>query len=331
MTSTATQPHSSRLIRIAILFVGAGAVLYFAAMLWTGWEQAVSAIATIGFPFLVGGAVVSSTAYLWRFGRWEYCLRLLGYRIPLGFNLRVYISGLALTTSPGKVGETFRSVLLMPRGVRIPHSLGAFLADRLSDVLGVCLLGVVAGVVANDALPSLLTGAFISALAMSWFCSYAVSHPSGGRIWHWLTVRLRWLPVSGGQATLASWADLWSPRRSMLFGLIALLAYGTQALVFATLCTRVGLELAPAEATLIFVNATLFGAASMVPGGLGAMEAALVFQLVGSGVSEPTAVSLAIASRLVTLWTGVGLGVLAFASLSSQRNLLSSASLERGV
>ena len=62
------------------------------------------------------------------------------------------------------------------------------------------------------------------------------------------------------------------------------------------------------DCVLIFVQATLFGAASIIPGGLGATEAALVFQLVERGVSDGIAMSLAISIRLVTLWVGMLIG-----------------------
>lgn len=326
MTLTAKRFVGPRFVRVGLLFVATAAILYFAAMLWAGWGQTVSAIATMGGSFLVGVAILSSTAYVWRFGRWEYALRRFAYRIPRGFNFRVYISGLALTTSPGKVGETLRSVLLAPRGVRMSHSLGAFLADRLSDVLGVCLLGIVAALVGGKGWPSLLTLVFVAVFAVSCLSAYALVHPAAGRFWQWFAMRLHWLPVRGGQSALESWAALWSPARALFFALIAVAAYGTQAWVFALLCVRGGAAIDTADAVAVFVNATLFGAASMVPGGLGAMEASVVFQLVGSGVAEPTAVSLAIASRLVTLWTGVGLGVVALATLSSPGKMMSPAS-----
>jgi uncharacterized protein (TIRG00374 family) len=69
---------------------------------------------------------------------------------------------------------------------------------------------------------------------------------------------------------------------------------------------------------LIFVQATLFGAASMVPAGLGAMEAALVLQLTERGVGYGAAVSLAIAIRLVTLWLGMAIGALSLLPASNK-------------
>jgi uncharacterized protein (TIRG00374 family) len=93
-----------------------------------------------------------------------------------------------------------------------------------------------------------------------------------------------------------------------IFTLIAVFAYGIQALVFSWYCTLVGLTLSIASAVFIFINATLFGAASMIPGGLGAMETALVLQLVAQGVDQGLALSVSLATRLVTFWLGLLLG-----------------------
>ena len=89
--------------------------------------------------------------------------------------------------------------------------------------------------------------------------------------------------------------------------------------MFAWFCDLAGVELAIADCVLIFVQATLFGAASMLPGGLGAMEGALVFQLIERGVGDGVAVSLAIAIRLVTLWLGMSLGALSLMAFSAKQ------------
>jgi uncharacterized membrane protein YbhN (UPF0104 family) len=46
------------------------------------------------------------------------------------------------------------------------------------------------------------------------------------------------------------------------------------------------------------------------------MESALVFQLVAQGAADPVALSVAIATRLVTLWMGVLLGVISLMVVS---------------
>lgn len=296
-----------RVAPLAVL-VGAGALLYVGAVLWSGSAETMDAIARLGAGTMVLGTLVASCAYAVRFVRWHVLLAGLGHNLPAWFNLRVYLSGLALTSTPGKLGETFRSILLLDRGVGIPHSLAAFFADRLSDVIGVALLGAIAGRLAATPLPALeilAVAAFVGALVARgliqtrwWSATLARLDRSGlpGRVLAVLT-----LPAS-------AWACVWTAPRSVFYAGCAVLAYGLQALVFAGYLQAAGAPLAPAHAVSIFASSTFVGAASMIPGGLGAMEASLVYQLLGAGVPKGPAIAATIAARASTLWFSMLLG-----------------------
>lgn len=300
-----------RMLRWLILFVLMGAALSLGGMIWSGWDEVSRALARLSGLLLAGAAIVASMAYVIRFGRWHMALRCLGHRVPHGTNLAIYLSGLALTTSPGKLGETIRSLFLLPMGVPLARSLGAFVADRLSDVLGVCLLGAVAGLLARGSLN--IVGIMMGVVVAGSFalCQLVRSPSMFARA---MAFASRWGLAPGRVAveSLAQWARIWTLRNVTLFTLLAALAYGIQAAVFAVLCTVLSLPLQPAVALEIFVNATLLGAASMVPGGLGTMEASLVFQLMAQGAKKADAVAIAIATRCVTLWCGVFIGLIAF-------------------
>lgn len=268
-----------------------------------------AAFTAIGIQTLVMGAFLSSSSYLWRFGRWEYSLRCLANTVPRLPHFGIYLSGLALTATPGKSGEMFRSALLVQHGVKVTHSLAAFLADRGSDVLGMVLLGALASMAIGRGFAWLWLLSFAAILLGSCTFAYLLLHPLADAGWGRLGRSITWLPIKGGQATLEAWAKVWSFQRASVFSLVALIAYGTQALVFVVFCHILVTDIPIAECVLIFAQATLFGAASMIPGGLGATEAALVFQLVERGVSDGSAMSLAIAIRLVTLWVSMLIGV----------------------
>lgn len=300
----------TRAVRALACFVGAGVFLYLIAIFWTGWELTLEGLSRLGVGALVIGALVASTSYLWRFFRWEMTLRLYGYELPRFRHLGVYLAGLALTTTPGKSGETFRSVLLLRDGVRLPHSLAAFVVDRATDVLGMCLLGGIAAAATGHGLSWAWVLAFSGLLGISCGMALVLRQSIASRKWAGLGSRIRWLPVRGGQQMIESWAAVWRLPRLLGFSVIALFAYGTQALVFAWFCALAGTGVSVADCVLIFVQATLFGAATMLPGGLGAMEAALVLQLTEHGVDSALAISLAISIRLVTLWVALSLGAL---------------------
>ena len=92
------------------------------------------------FSAILGVLALSLVNYLFRFLRQVCYLHLLDARLPWRINLAACFSGFALTTSYGKLSETLRSLLLKPRGVPVPASLAAFLAERVSDGLAVLLL-----------------------------------------------------------------------------------------------------------------------------------------------------------------------------------------------
>ncbi|KRB83403.1 lysylphosphatidylglycerol synthase transmembrane domain-containing protein [Duganella sp. Root198D2] len=307
-----------RIIRAVVLFVSAAVLLYLSAIFWFGWTGTAAALSSLGLKTILLAALLSSTSYLWRFGRWESSLRCFGHQVPMWRHLAIYLSGLGLTATPGKSGETFRSALLLQQGVRVSHSLAAFIVDRASDVLGMCLLGFAAAWMAGQVLAWAWMLAFGMLLLGSCIFAGFLRQPHAGACWGWLSRAWQRLPVKSGQAVLESWAGVWKLPRVTAYSVVAMIAYGTQALVFAWFCAAAGTGVPVAACVLIFVQATLFGAASMLPGGLGAMEAALVIQLTERGVDGGVAVSMAIAIRLVTLWLGMAIGALSLLSSAKQ-------------
>lgn len=306
----------TRLTQTVAKFIAAGGLLYLAAILWVGRGHVMAAMSDLGGGVIVLGVLVSISSYLCRFARWEYTLLRLGNSVPRWRHLGIYISGLALTATPGKVGETFRSVLLLRQGVVTSHSLAAFLIDRASDVLGVCLLGGAAAMVAGKTNAWLWGLGFLALWTCSCTFAYFLTKSSDILGKRGIVMKIKLLPVQVAKALFNAWASVWTPNMVLAFALVALVAYGMQAMVFVWFCQLLGTNVLPADCVLIFVQATLFGAASMLPGGLGAMESAIVYQLGQHGVDYSVAISLAIAIRLVTLWVGVLVGLIALVSVN---------------
>jgi uncharacterized protein (TIRG00374 family) len=66
----------------------------------------------------------------------------------------------------------------------------------------------------------------------------------------------------------------------------------------------------PSIAMHSFLVATLAGAASLLPGGLGAMELTLLALLAAHGMPTSLATAAVLAIRAVTLWFGIFLGLI---------------------
>ena len=59
----------------------------------------------------------------------------------------------------------------------------------------------------------------------------------------------------------------------------------------------------------IFFFATLAGAASMIPSGLGSQEATMIGLLMLNGVGSAQAIAATVILRIATLWFGVAVGL----------------------
>src|SRR5690242_8252450 len=75
------------------------------------------------------------------------------------------------------------------------------------------------------------------------------------------------------------------------------------------------------EVGAVYLGASIIAAAAPTPGGLGAMEAALVAGLTGVGMDSGIAVAAVLAYRLLTYWLPILPGWLSFHALE-RRNLI---------
>lgn len=310
MPSGSDHASVGRAIRAAVWLVAAGAALYLALALYLDWAPVRDAIAALGILALAAGLLLAALNYLLRFARWHDLLQMMGQRVPAADNLRIYLGGLALTATPGKLGETIRSALLLRWRVPVGASLAAFFIDRLTDLVGVLLLAAASG-----------ERMFWWALAAAAVCVGVVLRLAFGT--RYAEALAGWLDRHRRLASLVTllrsgmghYVAAWRMPRLIAYVALAVFAYGIQAAVFAAYVDRLWPGADWQVSLHIFATATLAGAASMIPGGLGAMELACIAQLAAAGMPLPEAMAATVSLRAVTLWFAIVLGLLSLASL----------------
>lgn len=267
---------------------------------WEAFGAALSAL-----PGLLWAQVValSLLSYLLRFARWHHFIVALGHKVPILRNLEIYLAAFALTLTPGKAGETIRSVYLHPYGASYPHSIGAFVSERLLDLVAV------------GALASLAVSMFpeqrlwmFAAIA----CIVIVTLLLRSRLLSLIGRRAAGSSVAGHAANLvATVRFLLSGRRVAVAAPLSLMAWMAQGVSLYLIVHALGYELAAGTVIAIYCLSILAGAASFIPGGLGATEAAIVLLLSAAGVGQADAITASLVSRSLTLWLAVGIGVVA--------------------
>jgi len=247
-------------------------------------------------------------SYAARFVRWHRFLSALGHRVPWGRQLHIYLAGFAMAVTPGKAGETVRSLYLKPLGVGYVHSVAAFLSERLLDLLTVGLLATMA----IGWLPDHRTGAWLAVtgcVALVWvFRMHGLE---------WLARRLSAGTLGRHTADgLAAVSHLLSGQRLGLALPLSAIAWAAQGLAMYTVLSTLGHDLAATDAVAIFALGLLAGVASFIPGGVGATETAIVLLLHTQGVGTADALTAALLSRTLPLAVGLTVGMVALGGLA---------------
>lgn len=284
----------------------------------------------VEFPWKLLLPVLALTMlnYGLRFIKWQYYLILLGIHVSPGTSFAIFLSGFMMALTPGKVGEILKSVLLRGvAGTPVPSSASIIFAERLSDGLAMVALAAI-GLLSYPA-------SWPVVVIMFFICSAAVVIIQYRRMGVMVLKRLELVgPIRGHvhhiQTLYSSAHILLRPRPLAIAVALGVVSWGGECLAFYLILLGFGFDpgwISLLKATFILASATLIGAGSMLPGGMGATEGSILVLLRGS-LPLSAAGAATILIRFCTLWFGVFLGALAF-FLASRHYLLPSHSAHR--
>ena len=264
-------------------------------------------------PVLLG---LSLANYVVRFIRWELYLRMLDIRVDLRTSLSIFLAGLAMTITPGKIGEFLKSYLLKESaGVPMARSAPIVFVERVTDLLSLLLLASF-GVATYepDAVPLVVATALASVAAVVVLQSQRLTSLALGLVAR-LPVGSRVAPKLE-EAVEASRALLGF--RALALGLfLATVSWFFECAEYSLAFEGFGLELPMGAAVFGYSFSTVAGVVS--PGGVGPTDFFLIeiAQRLGQ-VDGDVATAASFLVRLCTLWFAVLLGAVALLRFGKQ-------------
>jgi uncharacterized protein (TIRG00374 family) len=290
------------------LAIGVAVYMFFGIR--SEWRDTADALGSFAWRLAPILLLLSLGNYALRFVRWEIYLRMLDIRVPLKSSLSIFLAGLAMTITPGKVGEFLKSYLLKEaHGVPMATSAPVVFVERVGDLLGLILLASF-GVASYrpDLMPILVVASLLCISAIVVLQSKALTGlvlsvvgklPVGDRI----APKVQEL-IEASRALLGA--------RALVIGLLlGTLAWFLECTGYWLAFSGFGVDdFELALATFGYSISTLAGVVS--PGGIGVTDAGLIEiaeQLRGVSPAISTAASFIV--RIATLWFAVALGALA--------------------
>lgn len=211
-----------------------------------------------------------------RFLRWQYLLRCAGVLVPTRPSLRIYVASLAGILTPVYAGEAIRAVFLRHRfNVPVQASLPVVVLERTLDVAALTLIAFVSS---GQGSLRLALGLVLVVLG------------AGG----WLLIRFS--PRLGVPPAIAE--QLGRPRPLILAALFSLVAWLIPCLLVSAAALGLTVDVAVAESIRIFSVATLAGALSLMPAGVGVTGSAAIPQIHALGVAWVESVAIVVLLRV---------------------------------
>lgn len=298
-------------IKNKLIFSIALAALVFAALSFYGeFDSIVEAFKSFPWVYLPVMLGLATSNFFLRFLKWHYYLSLINVNLSKKESALIFVSGLSMSITPGKFGELLKPYLIKElNGTPVSRSAPVVLAERFTDFVAVLILS-------TFGIFSFQYGVkvFVLSLIIMFIILVMVTQKKLMEKLISLTGRLSSVSrfTSKIEAAYESTYRLLLPVPLLVATILSIAAWFCECYAFYLALSGLALKSTLFQATFVYAFATLVGAVSMLPGGLGATEGSMTGLLVMLfKETRHGAVAATLIIRLCTLWYAVLIGVLA--------------------
>ena len=250
--------------------------------------------------------------YISRFLKWNYYTGILGIKIEKKLSFLIFLSSFIMAVTPGKVGEVFKSYLLKEQNdTPISVSAPIIIAERITDFLSLILLSIIGAITFNYGKELIIIiGIFfvvviviissrkISVSIINFFEKFKIISKISHKI----------------RIAYDSMYQMLRPKQLFIAIFLSMVAWFFECFAFFMVINNFGFEKAVSvnlpTATFIYGFATIAGAVTMLPGGLGATDASITGLLVLLNIPKNISVASTLIIRIATLWFAVAVGII---------------------
>ena len=242
--------------------------------------------------------------------RWHFLLANCKIHIPFTKSVLVYLSGTALQTTPGHVGELIKAQILKT-GFNIPRTKTAsvVLVEKIYDLIGAIIASIIGMIILEMEIYLIIFA--IGVLIMFFFFIY---YKPAFEFFVKRIIKMKFFSkytenISESHEILKK---LTTPEISIRCILLSITYWFIVSI--AVYCTLLAFDvdiLNYLKVLSIFATSVVLGAITFIPGGIGITEGTLAGLLTTQGIGISTALIVSVMIRVFTLWYGVLVGFFA--------------------
>ncbi len=285
-----------------------GVLVYLLLVIYADLENLAQALAGFQWRLIIFLFLLTTLNYVFRFFKWNYFLKKCRVRLGVKDNLFVFFSGLSMIITPGKIGEIWKGWLIKDMtGERLSKTVPIVIVERITDLTGLMILSLFGLFYFRQSF--LVIGVLLLVLVA--FFIAVKSKKISARIISMIERKTRKYSPDF-KLMHGTFLKLMEPGGLFSMSLLSAFAWFFECIAFYVVIWGFGQSIGIIPSTFTFSFASLAGAVSMIPGGLGVAEATLSGFLQTFGLSATSSVGISMVTRFVTLWYGAVLGFVVY-------------------
>jgi glycosyltransferase 2 family protein len=295
-------------LRKKILFsIALAGIFYLGFTIFANYKDVLSAFEKFNWLLLLPLLLLSLVNYFVRFLKWDYFLSVIKIKLNKIDSLSIFLSGLVMSVTPGKMGELLKAYLTKEvTGVPISKSAPIVFVERITDFLALIIISISGVFIFKFGLEIILgVGIFLITLIL------IIANKKAALAILKLLEKNRFLDkhLQKFNNAYESSYQLLKFRPLIYMTMVSVISWLAECLGYYIILRNFGIENSFLWAAFSYSFATIAGAISMLPGGLGVTEGSLTFMLIKNGQAKEFAVATTFIVRVVTLWFAVIVGI----------------------
>lgn len=292
--------------RIFISIALAG-IVYLAFSIYADFNQVISSFKYFNWFLLPILLFLSLLNYVSRFIKWNYYLNIIDVKLRVLDSFSIFCSGLIMSITPGKFGELFKAYLVKQiNNEPISKTAPIIFAERVTDFLSLVIISLIGAYIFDYGREIILIIGIVLVIGI-----VVISNKSIASIVIALFSKNKFLgkhTVSLQNAYESSYKLLaFVPLINMT--LLSIISWGFECVGYYLILDNFNIESSLIWAFFAYAFATIVGAISMLPGGLGVTEGSLSYLVMAQGYPKDISFTTTFIVRVVTLWFAVLIGV----------------------
>lgn len=291
---------------ISIAFAG---LLYLAITIYIDFDLLLLSFSKFNLlliPFLL---LLSLGNYFARYFKWNYYLSILNIEVNKKDSLMIFMSGLLMSVTPGKIGELLKAYLVKTVN-KTPVSVTApiIFAERATDFLSLTILALIGAYIYDYGRNAALIITIVILVGIFILTNRKLFDSIMKLLSKIKFVEKR---IESIERLYNSTYTLLKIKPLFIAVIISVVSWGFECYGYYLVINNFISKIDVSWSFFSYSFSTIVGAVSMLPGGLGVTEGSFLLMLASKGLSANDAAAVTFITRVATLWFAVLVGVVA--------------------